>query len=259
MAQFDSIRSAAGARSAEIDAGLRAHMNKVYGTMSVGTLITFLAAWAIAGLSVTSDPANAVAQLSSDSYLTNFGYAIYASPLKWVIMFAPLAFVFFGFGAAVNRLSAAGVQVVFYAFAALMGLSISSIFVTFTGESIAQVFLVTSIAFAGLSLVGYTTKKDLSGMGSFLIMGLIGLIVASVVNIFLASSAMAFAISVIGVLIFAGLTAYDTQRIKNDYLQMAHAGDQEWLGKAAVMGALSLYLDFINMFMMLLSLFGNRE
>jgi len=159
MAQFDSIRSAAGARSAEIDAGLRAHMNKVYGTMSVGTLITFLAAWAIAGLSVTSDPANAVAQLSSDSYLTNFGYAIYASPLKWVIMFAPLAFVFFGFGAAVNRLSAAGVQVVFYAFAALMGLSISSIFVTFTGESIAQVFLVTSIAFAGLSLVGYTTKK----------------------------------------------------------------------------------------------------
>ena len=259
MAQFDSIRSSVGARSAEIDAGLRAHMNKVYGTMSVGTLITFLAAWAIAGLSVTSDSAAAVAELSSDKYLTNFGYAIYASPLKWVIMFAPLAFVFFGFNTAMKRLPAAGVQLVFYAFAALMGLSISSIFVTFTGESIAQVFLVTSIAFAGLSLVGYTTKKDLSGMGSFLIMGVIGLVVASIVNIFLASSALAFAVSVVGVLIFAGLTAYDTQNIKNTYLQMAHAGDQEYLGKAAIMGALSLYLDFINMFMMLLQLLGNRE
>ena len=259
MAQFDTIRSSAGARSAEIDAGLRAHMNKVYGTMSVGTLITFLAAWAIAGLAVTSDPAGAVAQLSSDSYLTNFGYAIYASPLKWVIMIAPLAFVFFGFNTAMKRLPAAGVQLVFYAFAALMGLSISSIFVIYAGESIAQVFLITSIAFAGLSLVGYTTKKDLSGMGSFLIMGVIGLVVASIVNIFLASSALAFAVSVVGVLIFAGLTAYDTQNIKNTYLQMAHAGDQEWLGKAAIMGALSLYLDFINMFMMLLQLLGNRE
>ncbi|TNJ48626.1 Bax inhibitor-1/YccA family protein [Phaeobacter sp. B1627] len=259
MAQFDTIRSTVGARSAEIDAGLRAHMNKVYGTMSVGTLITFLAAWAIAGLSVTSDPSAAAAQLSADSYLTSFGYAIYASPLKWVIMFAPLAFVFFGFGAAMKRLPAAGVQLVFYAFAALMGLSISSIFVVFTGESIAQVFLVTSIAFAGLSLVGYTTKKDLSAMGTFLIMGVIGLVVASVVNIFLQSSAMGFAISVLGVLIFAGLTAYDTQKIKTTYLEMAHTGDQEWLGKAAIMGALNLYLDFINMFMFLLQLLGNRE
>ncbi|MDE4131910.1 Bax inhibitor-1/YccA family protein [Phaeobacter sp. QD34_3] len=258
MAQFDTIRSAAGARSAEIDAGLRAHMNKVYGTMSVGTFITFLAAWAIAGLAVTSDPSGAAAQLSADKYLTSLGYAIYASPLKWVIMFAPLAFVF-GFSAAINRLSAAAAQLVFYTFAAVMGLSISSIFLVFTGESIVQVFLITAIAFAGLSLVGYTTKKDLSAMGTFLIMGLIGLIVASIVNIFLASSAMAFAISVIGVLIFAGLTAYDTQNIKNTYLQMAHSGDQEWLGKAAIMGALSLYLDFINLFMMLLQLLGNRE
>ncbi len=259
MAQFDTIRSTAGARSAEIDAGLRAHMNKVYGTMSVGTLITFLAAWAIAGLSVTSDPAAATAQLSSDTYLTSFGYAIYASPLKWVIMFAPLAFIFFGFGSAMKRLPAAGVQLAFFGFAALMGLSISSIFVVFTGESIAQVFLVTSIAFAGLSLVGYTTKKDLSGMGSFLIMGVIGLLVASVVNMFMQSSAMGFAISILGVLIFAGLTAYDTQKIKTTYLEMAHSGDQEALGKAAIMGALSLYLDFINMFMFLLQLLGNRE
>jgi FtsH-binding integral membrane protein len=258
MAQFDTIRSAAGARTAEIDAGLRAHMNKVYATMAAGTFITFLAAWAIAGLAVTSDPSAAAAQLSADTYLTSLGYALYASPLKWVIMFAPLAFVF-GIGAAANRMSAAGVQLLFYVFATVMGISISSIFLVFTGESIVQVFLITSIAFTGLSLVGYTTKKDLSGMGAFLIMGLIGLIVASVVNIFLASSALALAVSVIGVLIFAGLTAYDTQRIKNDYLQMVHMGDQEWLAKSAIMGALSLYLDFINMFMMLLQLLGNRE
>ena len=258
MAQFDTIRSAGATRTAEIDAGLRAHMNKVYGTMSAGTFITFLAAWAISGLAVTSDPSGAAAQLSADKYLTSLGYAIYGSPLKWVIMFAPLAFIF-GFGAAANRMSAAGVQLLFYVFATVMGLSLSSIFLVFTGQSIIQVFLITSIAFAGLSLVGYTTKKDLSGMGAFLIMGLIGLIVASIVNIFLASSAMAFAISVIGVLIFAGLTAYDTQNIKNTYLQHAHSGDQEWLGKAAIMGALSLYLDFINLFMMLLQLLGNRE
>ena len=258
MAEFATIRAGVGVRAAQIDEGLRAHMNKVYGTMSVGTFITFLSAWAIAGLAVTTDPSGASAQLSQDKYLTSIGYAIYASPLKWVIMLAPLAFVF-GLGAAINRLSASAAQLLFYTFALVMGLSISSIFLVFTGESIVQVFLITSIAFAGLSLYGYVTKKDLSGMGTFLIMGLIGLIVASIVNIFMASSAMAFAISVIGVLIFAGLTAYDTQKIKTAYLQMAESGDQEWLGKAAIMGALSLYLDFINMFMMLLSLFGNRE
>ena len=247
MAQFDTIRSAAGARAAQIDEGVRAHMNEVYGTMSVGLLITFAAAWALSGLAVTAD-----------GQLTQLGYALYASPLKWVIMFAPLAFVF-GFSASINRLSAATAQVVFYVFALVMGVSISSIFLVFTGESVAQVFLITAIAFAGLSLYGYTTKRDLGPIGAFLIMGLIGLIVASIVNIFLASSAMAFAISTIGVLIFAGLTAYDTQNIKNTYLQMAHSGDQEWLGKAAIMGALNLYLDFINLFMMLLQLLGNRE
>ncbi|NOD82697.1 MULTISPECIES: Bax inhibitor-1/YccA family protein [unclassified Ruegeria] len=258
MAQFDTIRTASGARAAEIDQGLRAHMNKVYGTMSVGMLITFAAAWAIAGLATTTDPSAAAAQLSESKYLTSFGYSLFASPLRWVIMFAPLLFVF-GFSAGINRMSAAAAQLVFYTFAAVMGVSISWIFLVFTGESIIQVFLITAIAFAGLSLYGYTTKKDLSAMGTFLIMGVIGLIVASIVNIFIASSAMAFAISVLGVLIFAGLTAYDTQNIKNTYLQMAHSGDQEWLGKAAIMGALSLYLDFINMFMFLLQLFGNRE
>jgi hypothetical protein len=140
-----------------------------------------------------------------------------------------------------------------------MGLSLSSIFLVFTGTSIAQTFLVTAIAFAGLSLYGYTTKRDLSAFGSFLMMGLIGIIVASIVNIFLASSALAFAISVIGVLIFAGLTAWDTQNIKNTYVQHAAMGDREWLGKAAVMGALQLYLDFINLFMFLLQFMGNNR
>ena len=258
MADVNTIRTTAGVRAAEIDAGLRAHMNKVYGTMSVGMLITFAAAWAISGLAVTSDPAAAVGQIGEGKYLTQLGYALYASPLKWVVMFAPLAFVF-GFGAAINRMSAATAQTVFYVFAAVMGISISSIFLVFTGYSIAQIFLITAIAFAGLSLWGYTTKKDISGWGSFLIMGVIGLIVASIVNIFLGSPALMFAISAIGVLIFAGLTAYDTQRIKSEYVAYASHGDTEWLGKAAIMGALSLYINFINMFMMLLQLFGNRE
>lgn len=259
MAEFNTIpRSGVGVRTAEIDAGLRAHMNKVYGTMSVGMLITALAAWAISGLATTTDPSAAVAQVSETMYLTQFGMTIYASPLKWLIMFAPLIVVF-GFSAMVNRMSAATAQTVFYGFAALMGLSLSSIFIVFTAMSITQVFLITAIAFAGLSLWGYTTKKDISAWGSFLIMGVIGLIVASIVNLFLQSPAMMYAISMIGVLIFAGLTAYDTQRIKSTYLQMAHAGDREWLGKAAIMGSLNLYLDFINMFMFLLQLFGNRN
>ena len=230
-------------------------MNKVYGTMSIGMLITFAAAWAISGLSVTSDPSAAAAQLSQDKYLTQLGYALYASPLKWVVMFAPLAFVF-GFSAMINKISAATAQVVFYAFAAVMGISISSIFLVFTGYSIAQVFLITSIAFAGLSLWGYTTKKDISGWGSFLIMGVIGLVVASIVNIFLASSALMFAISAIGVLIFAGLTAYDTQKIRNIYSEVKGS---DFRGKAIVMGALTLYLDFINLFLFLLRFMGERR
>ncbi len=258
MADVNTIRTSAGSRTAAIDEGLRAHMNKVYGTMSVGMLITFAAAWAISGLAVTSDPSAAAAQLREGQYLTDLGYALYASPLKWVVMFAPLAFVF-GLSAMIGRMSAATAQLTFYAFAFVMGLSISSIFLIYTGASIIQVFLATSVAFAGLSLWGYTTKKDISGWGSFLIMGVIGLIVVSIINIFLQSPAMAFAISSIGVLIFAGLTAYDTQRIKTDYIAHASHGDTEWMGKAAIMGALSLYLNFINMFMMLLSLFGNRE
>jgi uncharacterized protein len=256
MAQYQTIRSAAGARTAQIDEGLRAHMNKVYGTMSVGMGITAAAAWAMSGLSVT-DQVTPYA-MGNGQYLTDLGYALFVSPLKWVIMFLPLVMVF-AFSAMINRMSAAAAQLFFYVYALAMGVSISWIFLVFTSYSIAQVFLITAIAFAGLSLYGYVTKRDLSGMGTFLMMGLIGLIVAMVVNIFLQSPAMMFAISFIGVLLFAGLTAYDTQRIKAMYVEHAVAGDAEWLGKAAIMGALTLYLDFINMFMFLLQLFGNRE
>ena len=245
MAEYNSIRTGVGARTAAIDEGLRTHMNKVYGTMSVGMLITFAVAWAVG---------------SNPALLSIFRDPITLSPniLGWIIMFAPLGMVFL-FSGMINRLSAAGAQLFFYVFAAVMGLSLSWIFVAFTGFSIAQVFLITSIAFAGLSLWGYTTKKDISAWGSFLIMGVIGLLVAMIVNIFLGSPAIMFAISILGVLIFAGLTAYDTQKIKTTYLEHAHHGDSEWLGKAAIMGALNLYLDFINMFMFLLQLFGNRE
>ncbi len=245
MADHQTVRATAGVRTAEIDAGLRAHMNKVYGTMAVGLLVTALAAWAVG---------------SNEALLSIFRNPVTMRPniLGWIIMFAPLAMVF-GFGAAINKFSAAGAQLFFYAFAAVMGLSLSWIFAVFTGISIVQTFLVTSISFAGLSLWGYTTKKDISGWGSFLIMGLIGLIVASVVNIFLASPAINFAISLIGVLIFAGLTAYDTQKIKTAYIQHAQTMDKEWLGKSAIMGALNLYLDFINLFMFLLQFMGNRN
>ncbi|MEI2805451.1 MAG: Bax inhibitor-1/YccA family protein [Albidovulum sp.] len=257
MADYETIRTGRiGTRTLQIDEGLRAYMNKVYGLMSVGMLITGAAAWAISGLAVTN--VQTAYQIGADRYLTDFGYALYASPLKWLVMLAPLVMVF-AFGAVLNRISAAGAQVYFYAYAALMGLSLSSIFLVFTGYSIVQTFLVTAIAFAGLSLWGYTTKKDISGWGSFLIMGVIGLLVASIVNMFLGSPAVMFAISAIGVLIFAGLTAYDTQNIKNTYIAHASQGDSEWLGKSAIMGALNLYLDFINMFMFLLQFMGNRE
>ncbi len=257
MADYNTLgRTGSSAGNAQIDTGLRSHMNKVYGTMSVGMIITALAAWAVSGLAVSSVPTEYM--LSEGQYLTAFGAAIYASPLKWVVMFAPLVFVF-GISAGINRMSAGTAQTLFYAFAAVMGVSISSIFLLFTGASIVQIFFATSVAFAGLSLWGYTTHKDLSGWGTFLIMGVIGLIIASIINIFLASPAIMFAVSAIGVLIFAALTAYDTQNIKNTYLQMRAAEGEDYVGRAAILGALSLYLNFINMFMMLLSLFGNRQ
>ena len=254
MAEYGTIRrTGAGVRTAQIDEGLRAHMNKVYGLMAVAMVITGIVAYVVG-----TDFARAVAGEPTMLLPVGLLQAMFSSPLKWVVMFAPLIMVFF-LSAGIQRMSESAAQMAFWVFAALMGLSISWIFSVFTGMSIAQVFFITAIAFAGLSLWGYTTKKDISGWGSFLIMGLIGLIIASIVNIFVASSAMQFAISVIGVLIFAGLTAYDTQNIKNTYLQMRAANGEAYMGKAAILGALSLYLNFINMFMMLLQLFGNRQ
>jgi len=246
MADYQTSRPVGvGIGAATIDAGLRAHMNKVYGLMSVAMLVTAGVAWSVG---------------TSDMLMAIFRDPLTLRPniLGWIVMFAPLAMIF-AFGALVNRMSAAAAQLFFYTFAAVMGLSLAWIFKVFTGVSIAQTFLITSIAFASLSLYGYVTKRDLSAMGTFLMMGLIGLLIAMVVNIFLASSALAFAISAIGLLIFAGLTAYDTQRIKTDYIAHAQAMDQEWLAKSAIMGALNLYMDFINLFMFMLQFMGNRE
>lgn len=258
MADYRTLgaQTGAGVRTADIDVGLRAHMNKVYGLMSMGLLLTFAAAWAIGSLTVSSVPTEWA--IGPNQYMTQLGATLFLSPLKWVLMFLPLGMVFL-FSGIINRISAAGAQTFFYVFATAMGVSISWIFIAFTGTSIAQVFLITSIAFAGLSLWGYTTKKDISGWGSFLIMGVIGLIVASVVNIWLQSEMMGWAVSIIGLLIFAGLTAYDTQRIKTEYVAHAAHNDQEWLDKSAIMGSLSLYINFINMFMFLLQFLGNRE
>jgi FtsH-binding integral membrane protein len=240
MVDSQSIRkSSASISSANIDVGLRAHMNKVYALMSIGLFLTGGVAYIVGN--------NETLVMS-----------LFTGMSRWVVMFAPLVVVF-AMGSMINRLRASTAQLIFYAFSALMGLSISYIFMIYTSVSIAQTFLVTSIAFAGLSLYGYTTKRNISGMGSFLIMGVIGLIVASIVNIWMQSPALMYAISVIGVLIFAGLTAYDTQKIKNTYIQMAQNGQNEWIEKSAIMGALSLYLDFLNMFMFLLHLFGNRN
>lgn len=253
MAQYDTIRrTGAGTRAQRIDEGLRAHMNKVYGLMAIAMVITGIVAYIVG-----TDFARAVAGEPTAIIPAGLLQAMFTTPLRWVVMLAPLAVVF-GLSAGINRLSQSAAQGVFWLFAALMGLSLSTIFAVYTGMSIAQTFFVTAIAFAGLSLYGYTTKRDLSGMGTFLMMGVIGLLVAMVVNIFLASPALQFAISAIGVLIFAALTAYDTQQIKTMYIEMSESGDA-FLGKAAILGALKLYLDFINMFTFLLSFMGQRE
>jgi FtsH-binding integral membrane protein len=244
MAQLQNGYARSGSvvrEGAEVDAGLRAYMLRVYNYMSAGVALTGVVAFFTAQ-AATSNPA--VAQV------------LYQSPLKWVIMFAPLAFVMF-LSFRVYKMSPGAAQIAFWAFAAVMGVSLSAIFLVFTGASIAQVFFVTAAAFASLSVYGYTTKKDLTGWGSFLIMGVVGIILAALVNLFLQSSGLSFAISALGVLIFAGLTAYDTQRLKDEYQYVQ--GDAATMSKSAIMGALSLYLNFINMFTSLLNLMGERE
>lgn len=258
MADFRNYQTqtaAAGRADASIDQGLRAYMLKVYNLMGLGLVITGLVAMGMAMVATTNDPSLAVATLGNGKMLTSAGYAIFASPLRWVVMLAPLGMVFF-LSARIHAMSTSGAQLAFWVFAGLMGLSLSSIFLTFTAQSITQTFFVTAAAFGALSLFGYTTKRDLTAMGSFLIMGVFGLIIAMVVNIFLQSSALQFAISAIGVLAFAGLTAYDTQKIK----EMYYEGDDTLVaGRKAIMGALTLYLDFINLFTFLLQFLGNRD
>jgi FtsH-binding integral membrane protein len=241
MAQFDRPTIAARAGSAAaIDEGLRSYMLRVYNYMGLGLVVTGLVAYFTSQWAMSSQ---ANAEL------------LYASPLAWVIMLSPLAFVLvLSFG--IGKLSATAAQAIFWGFAAVMGLSLSSIFLVYTGTSIAKVFFISAAMFGAMSLWGYTTKRDLTGMGSFLMMGLIGLIIASIVNIFFNSGALAFGISIVGVLVFVGLTAYDTQKIKESYSESYGA---DVLTKNAVMGALSLYLDFINLFLMLLRLMGNNR
>jgi FtsH-binding integral membrane protein len=225
----------AGPVTSEIDAGLRAHMQGVYGYMAGGLALTGLVAYAAA--------------------VSGFYQAIAGTALIWIVMLAPLGFVLaLSFG--IQRMSAGTAILLFWIYAAVMGLSLGGIFLVYTGTSIARVFFITAATFAAMSLYGYTTNADLSRMGAFLLMGLIGLVIASLVNIFIGSSALQFAISIIGVIVFVGLSAYDTQRIKEMYLE---SDSTEIGGKKAVLGALALYLDFINLFMMLLQLFGQRR
>lgn len=241
--QTRTINPAATQADAAIDQGLRSYMLKVYNLMAVGVALTGLVAYAFSEMAGTREA------------LTPFGRAIYASPLQWVILFAPLALVFF-ISFRIEKMSAFAAQATYWIYAGLVGASLSSIFFVYTDASIVKTFAVTAASFAALSLYGYTTKRDLSAMGSFLVMGLFGLVIASLVNIFLKSSALDFALSIIGVLVFAGLTAWDTQKIKEMYFE---SDGFEVMSKKAIMGALALYMDFINLFLFLLRFMGNRE
>lgn len=229
--------ASSASRTTTYDVALRDYMVKVYNFMSVALGISGLVAFL-----VSSSP--------------ELMQVIFGTPLAWVVMLAPLGFVWY-FGAKIHSISVDTAKTYLWIFAGLMGLSMASIFVIYTSTSVARVFFISASVFGAMSLYGYTTKKDLTAFGSFLIMGLFGLIIASVVNIFLKSSALEFGLSLIGVFLFIGLTAYDTQRIKQNYYQFA--GNKEMVAKAAVMGALSLYMDFINLFMMLLRFFGDRR
>ena len=249
----DSDRNYAAARTGyrtdqvAIDAGLRAYMIRVYNYMAAGVALTGLVAW----LTFSA----AVVQTGAGLQLTAFGQAVFQGPLMWVLVLAPLGLVFaISFG--INRMQPATALMLFFVYAGLLGLSLASIFLIYTGTSVTRVFFISAATFGALSLWGYTTKRDLSGVGSFMFMGLIGIIIASLVNIFLHSSGLDWAISVVGVVVFAGLTGWDTQRIKEMYDPM---DDGTIGGRKAVMGALSLYLDFINLFLMLLRLMGDRR
>ena len=243
MAELDRRYGASNPATtgADYDAGLRTFMLGVYNYMAIGVALTGAAAYGLFTYAMASPE---VAQL------------VFGSPLKWVLFFAPLGVVFY-LSARMHTMSEATARTWFYVYAVLVGLMLSSIFVVYTHQSIAQVFFISAAMFAGMSLWGYTTKTSLTGFGSFLMMGLIGLIIAMLVNLFFQLPALSFAISAIGVVIFAGLTAYDTQKLKEVYLTSAGTGAE--LGNSAVRGALSLYLDFLNVFLFLLQLLGGRR
>jgi FtsH-binding integral membrane protein len=243
------------AEAAVVDEGLRAYMLRIYNYMVLGLAITGFAALGIYALSVTNDPALVVHTVRGIK-LTALGYALFFTPLKWIVFLAPLALVFF-LSFRIENMRPATAQITFWIYAALVGVSLASIFMVYTSSSITRVFFITAASFGALSLWGYTTQRDLTGMGSFLIMGLFGIIIASLVNVFVASTMLQWIVSVVGVLVFAGLTAYDTQRLKSEYIYGAMEG--EVMERSAIMGALSLYLDFLNLFTMLLSLLGNRD
>jgi FtsH-binding integral membrane protein len=250
--------------AAAIDAGLRAHMLHIYNYMALGLAVTAIAAMGVYLLSVTDDPSaaakavrnGAANRLAGGLYYTPAGYALFVGPMRWVIILAPLALAF-GLSFGIERMRAAVAQLLFWLYAVLIGISLGSVFMIYAHTSVGRVFFVTAAAFCALSLWGYTTRRDLSGMGSFLTMGLCGVIIAAAVNFFLASSALQWTISVMGVAVFSGLTAWDAQRLKNEYIYGAMDG--EIAERTAILGALSLYLDFINLFTLLLELSGHRE
>ena len=244
---YAATRTGYRADQVAIDAGLRAYMIRVYNYMASGVALTGVVAW----LTFSA----AVVETSAGLQLTAFGQAIFQSPLLWILVLAPLGLVFV-LSFSINRLQPGTALMLFFVYAGLLGLSLASIFLVYTHASITRVFFISAATFGALSLYGYTTQRDLTGIGSFMFMGLIGIIIASLVNVFLHSTGLDWAISIIGVVVFAGLTAYDTQRIKEMYSPM---DDGTVGGRKAVVGALSLYLDFINLFLMLLRLFGDRR
>jgi FtsH-binding integral membrane protein len=253
MSDFDrnyaTIRSAGTDRALAIDAGLRAHMIRVYNYMAGGVALTGLLAWFTYQLAVVTDASGAIVGL------TPFGQTLFGSPLMWVLVLAPLGLVFF-LSFRIGHMQASTARTLFFAYAGLLGISLATIFMVYTATSITRVFFISAATFGAVSLYGYTTQRDLSGMGSFMMMGLFGLIIAMLVNIFLKSSGLDWALSIIGVIIFTGLTAWDTQKIKEFYDPM---DDGTVAGRKAVMGALSLYLDFVNIFLFLLRLMGDRR
>jgi uncharacterized protein len=246
---YATARGVGTDRAAAYDMGLRSHMIRVYNYMASGVALTGIVAWFTYQMAVVTNASGAIAGL------TPFGQTLFGSPLKWVLILAPLGLVFF-LSFRIQNLQASTAKLLFFVYAGLMGVSLATIFMVYTQTSITRVFFISAATFGALSLYGYTTQRSLDGMGSFLIMGLFGLIIASLVNIFLKSSGLDWALSVVGVLIFAGLTAWDTQKIKEFYDPQ---DDGTITGRKAIMGALSLYLDFINMFMMMLRLFGDRR